>query len=86
LQGHLDTGRLLGLPADKVMVSAKVGSGIDSLVRSIERICGLFEIEAGAAVCFTERQEELLRQLRGAKTEKQSGLIIRELLSGPLSL
>jgi len=86
LVGRMDTGCLPGFLTDKVVVSAKVGNGIDSLVRSIEQICGLFEIEAGAAVCFTERQEDLLRQVRDAKSENQAGLIIRELLSGPLSL
>jgi len=86
LAGRLDAGRLPRFLTNKVMVSARAGSGIDSLVRSIEQVCGLFEIRAGAAVCFTRRQKKLLEQLREAGSAKQAGGIIRELLSGDLSL
>jgi tRNA modification GTPase len=77
-----DDGDLPEAIANSVQISAKYGGGIDNLTREIQRICGVADFDLRQPVCFTSRQERLLKRLRRAKSRQQAASIITELLSG----
>jgi len=65
-----------------VKISAKSGAGIENLTETIRQTCGVTNFDMQASVCFTDRQENLLRQLTAAKSKQQAESIITELLNG----
>jgi len=71
---------------DTVLISAKYGTGIENLCEEIRQICGVNTFNLKTPVCFTDRQENLLKQLKNAKSTKQAASIITELLNGRLSV
>ncbi|MFQ5772624.1 MAG: hypothetical protein ACE5HX_18960, partial [bacterium] len=74
-----------GLPeilSNTVQISAKEGTGIENLLEKIRRICGVADFDLKTTVCFTPRQENLLTQLKNAKSKQQAVSIITELLKG----
>lgn len=68
---------------DAVRISAKSGDGIDALLKKIRDVLGVADFDLKSAVCFTQRQKELLAQLLEVKTKPQAKSIITELLNGP---
>ena len=86
LPAKLDTAKLPQIFADTVRISAKLGTGIENLLRKIRQICGVADFDLQAEVSFTSRQEKLLKQLKKAKSGKQAASIITELLNGRLSV
>ncbi len=84
LPAKFDTSVLTGILSNTVQISAKDGSGIENLIEKIRWVCGVTEFDLNAAVCFTDRQENLLKQLTNIKSKQQSASIITELLNGKI--
>jgi len=90
LPAKFDTGKFIrrgGLPetlSNSVQISAKKGTGIENLLEKIRRICGVADFDLKTPVVFTSRQEEVLKQLKNAKSKQQATSIITELLNGRL--
>ena len=82
LPAKLDSEKLPSNLIDAVQISAKLGSGIEKLIEKIQQVCGVGEIDFGAAVCVTGRQEKLLNELSNAKSTKEAASVITELLNG----
>lgn len=86
LPAKLNAAKLPKILANKVQISAKLGTGIENLLRKIRQICGVVDFDLQAEACFTSRQEKLLKQLKKAKSGKQAASIITKLLNGRLSV
>ncbi len=74
-----------GLPknlTNTVQISAKFGTGIEKLYDKIRQVCNVADFDLHSPVCFTSRQEKLLKQLKNAKSKQQATSIISELLNG----
>jgi tRNA modification GTPase len=74
-----------GLPealSNSVKISAKEGTGIENLLEKVRQICGVADFDLKTAVCFTKRQNNLLKKLKNAKSKQQATSIITELLNG----
>jgi tRNA modification GTPase len=79
---RFDASRLPQMLANTVRISAKLGMGIESLLKKIPQIVGAADFDLKAAVCFTSRQEKLLRKLQKAKSKREAAAIITDLLNG----
>lgn len=82
LPPKLDVSRLPEALSNTAQISAKEGTGIENLAEKIRQISGTADFDLRTAVCFTDRQENLLQQLRHAKSKQQAAAIITELLKG----
>jgi len=82
LPAKFETGKMPDLFSDTVQISAKEGTGIESLLEKIRRICGVADFDLKTPVVFTSRQEKLLQQLKKTKSKQQATSIITELLNG----
>ena len=80
----LDAEKLPAMLSEKVQISAKLGEGIEGLKEKIRAVCGVVGFDLRAAVCVTDRQEKLLKQLKGAESKDKAVSIITELLNGRL--
>jgi len=86
LPARLDTGKLPKILTTTVQISAKFETGIDNLTEKIQQLAGVANFDLHTAVCFTDRQESLLKQLKNAKSKQQAASIITELLNGKLKV
>jgi len=77
-----DTSRLPATLSNTVQISAKESTGIENLSEKIIKTVGATDFELREPVCFTARQENLLKQLRNTKSKEQAISIITELLKG----
>lgn len=68
--------------ARTLKISALLGEGIDSLIEKIRRTLGVSDFDLCHPVCFTPRQEKLLRKLAGCKSKRPAKSVIAELLNG----
>jgi tRNA modification GTPase len=84
LPDKFDTSRLPAALSNTVQISAKEGTGIENLSKQIVKTVGAANFDLGEPVCFTARQENLLKQLTNAKSKQQATSIITELLNGQL--
>ena len=84
LPSRLDTAKLPRSLNNTDRISAKEGTGIDNLCEKIRQICGVADFDLKAPVCFTERQGNLLQQLKNSESKDKAARIISELLNGPL--
>ncbi|MBA7693859.1 tRNA modification GTPase MnmE [subsurface metagenome] len=84
LPPKFDTGKLPEILSNSVQISAKEGTGIEDLIEKVRQICGVAEFDLKTAVCFTDRQENLLNKLTDIKSKQQAASIITELLNGQL--
>jgi tRNA modification GTPase len=84
LPPKFDIGKLPETLSNSVQISAKEGTGIENLIEKIRQITGVADFVLKTAVCFTDRQEDLLQQLINPKSEQQAASIITELLNGQL--
>jgi tRNA modification GTPase len=82
LPAKFDTEKLPEILSKTVLISAKFGTGIEELTEKILQICGVISFDLKTAVCFTDRQEKLLKKLKKAKSKQETALIVRELLTG----
>lgn len=69
-----------------VQISAKSGTGIESLKERILQLTGTDDLDPKVVIAFTGRQQNLLRQLTGVKSRQQVGSVISELLNGSLGV
>ncbi len=67
-----------------IKTSAKFNKGITNLTKAILQMCDVTDFDFKTAVCFTNRQEKLLKKLREAKSKDEAVEIITELLNGRL--
>jgi tRNA U34 5-carboxymethylaminomethyl modifying GTPase MnmE/TrmE len=65
-------------------ISAKEGTGIESLSEKIIKTVGAANFDLREPVSFTTRQENMLKILTNAKSKQQAASIITELLNGQL--
>lgn len=79
-----DTDKLPQFLANTVKISAKLGTGIENLLKKIQQLCSVIDFDLHTPVCFTDRQENLLKQLKKAESKSQAAQIITELLNGQL--
>ena len=86
LPNGLNTAKLPQVLANTVRISAKFGTGIENLLKKIQQICGVVDFDLHTTVCFTDRQENLLKQLKNTKSAKQATLITTELLNSQLNV
>lgn len=86
LPAKFDTDKLSENLANTAQISAKFGTGIENLLKKIQQDCGCLDFDLKTTVCFTPRQENLLKQLQKAKSKQQAVSIITELLNAPLSV
>ena len=69
-----------------IKISAKLGTGIENLLKKIQQAYGVTDFDLKTAVCFTPRQENLLKQLKKTDSKQQALSIITELLNGRFTL
>ncbi|HUW18400.1 MAG TPA: GTPase [Sedimentisphaerales bacterium] len=86
LPARFDARKLPEVLADTVQISAKFGTGIEKLVAKIPQTSAAADFNLRTAVCFTGRQENLLKKLRSAKSKEQAASLITELLNGRLDV
>ena len=84
LAARFDTSTLPLDLGDAVQISAKLGTGIENLTKTLLQICGVLDFEPQTPVCFTLRQDKLLKQLGGTTSKQHAASIITELLYGQL--
>ena len=84
LAAALDAARLPEALNGAVEISAKLGSGIETLRERIRQICGVADLDLRQPVCFTDRQRKLLQELKKATSTSQAAFIITRLLNGPV--
>jgi len=82
LPSKFDTSRLLATLSNTVQISAKKGTGIENLSDKIIKTVGTAYFDLQEPVCFTDRQEYLLKKLKDAEPKTQTASIITELLNG----
>jgi len=82
LPAVLDTADLPQVLANTVRISAKFGTGIDNLAEKIRQICGVDNFDLRQPVCFSSRQESLLRKLKKARSKFEVSSVVTELLNG----
>jgi tRNA modification GTPase len=82
LPAKFDISRLPQTMPNTVQISAKEGIGIDRLGEKIIEITGASDFDWRQPVCFTTRQEKLLKKLTNARSRQQTASIITELLKG----
>jgi len=86
LPAKFDTDKLPEILSDTIRISAREGTGIENLLEKIRRTTGVADFDLKTVVCFTDRQENLLKQLTNIKSKQQAASIITELLNGRLSV
>ena len=84
LPARLDTSKLPPSLAQAVKISAKFGTGIAELTEKIRWLTGAADFDLKTTACFTSRQEDLLKQLKDAKSKDQATSLVTELLNGKL--
>jgi tRNA modification GTPase len=82
LPAKFDKSRLPATLSNTVQISAKEGTGIKNLNEKIVKTIGAEDFDLQEPVCFTGRQENLLKKLTNLKSKQQTALIITKLLKG----
>jgi tRNA modification GTPase len=78
LPAKFDTEKLPENLANIVKISARFGTGIENLLEKIQIACSVTSFDLKTPVCFTPRQENLLKQLQKASSKQQ----VLSILSG----
>ena len=84
LPAGLDAKKLPPALADTVLISAKFQTNIDALINKIQLLTATQKLDLHAAVCFTDRQQDLLEKLKNAKSRTSAASVITRLLNGEL--
>jgi tRNA modification GTPase len=84
LPSCLDTARVPAALGPMVRISAKQGDGIDELIRTVHRVCGVEHFDPHSPVVFTDRQQGLLESLQHSDSKARVRLILSELLENSL--
>jgi tRNA modification GTPase len=82
LPAQFNAGRLPEILLNTVQISAKEGTGIERLGEIITKSIGAADFDLREPVCFTNRQENLLKKLTNINSQQQTESIITELLNG----
>lgn len=82
LPAKLDPDSLSTFVSDTARISAKEGTGIEDLREKIRQASRVVDFDMRQPVCFTNRQENLLKKLKNSKSKQQAASIIRKLLKG----
>ena len=82
LPTKFDIGRLPRAFSNTVHISAKEGTGIEKLNEKIIKTIRATDFDLREPVCFTTRQENLLKKLTNIKSKQKATSIITELLKG----
>jgi len=82
LPARFDLAKLPLALSNTVLISAKLGTGIDQLCMEVQRLIGAENFDLNQPICFTSRQEQLLKQLSNADSKDKADGIITQLLSG----
>lgn len=82
LPAKFDTNKLPDFLSNMIEISAKTGDGINKLTEEILQITCTAEFDSQNAVCFTDRQKNLVGQLTSVKSKEQAASITTELLNG----
>ena len=82
LPARFDIGELPETLINLIWISAKSERGIDDLKEKILHTTGVAGFDIEETVCFTLRQERLLRQLCSVKNKEEGHSAITELLNG----
>ncbi len=83
LPARFDSAKLPQNLSNTVQISAKFGTGIETLKAKVLQITNTADFGLHTSVAFTARQETLLKQLTTAESRHQALSIISELLNGP---
>jgi tRNA modification GTPase len=86
LPPRLDIDRLPQILRDSLRISAKLGTGIENLVKKIPQICDAVGFDPKSPICVSERQENLLKSLEKVPSTQEAVTIIAELLNGRLEV
>lgn len=86
LPPRLDVARSPGISRPVVRMSAKRGSGIDELICTIHRVCGVVDFDPRTPVAFADRQRELLESLQHSDSKAEAFSILSGLLESPVVL
>jgi len=84
LPPKLDISRLSANLSNTIQISAKEGVGIESLNKQIIKTVGAINLNLQEPVCFTTRQEEILKELTNVKSKQQATSITTELFNGQI--
>lgn len=84
LPSCLDTARVPAALGPMVRISAKQGDGIDELIRTVHRVCGVENLDPHSPVVFTDRQQGLLESLQHSDSKARVRLLLSELLENSL--
>jgi tRNA modification GTPase len=82
LPAQFDAGRLPEILSNIVHTSAKEGTGIEKLGKKIIKTIGAADFDSREPICFTARQENLLKKLTNIKSKQQAIPVTTELLNG----
>jgi tRNA modification GTPase len=80
LPSRLDIARVPDALGPTVRISAKQGRGIDDLIRSIHRVCGVMDFDPRRPVAFTARQTCSLGLLQRATSKFKIRAILSDLV------
>lgn len=86
LPAKLQPEKLPQLLANTTKVSAKFGTGITELIEEIRRLTGSADFDLKTPVCFTNRQQNLLNELKKAKSKDHAASLIKQLLTSRIDL
>lgn len=86
LPAGFDTDKLPEFMSNSIRISAKEGTGIENMLEKVRQSTGVTKFDLKTPICFTKRQNNLLQQLKNAKSTQQAASIITELLNGGLSV
>ena len=84
LPARLDTAKLPQSLAETIQISAKLGTGVETLLRKIRQTLGVADFNIQSPVAFPPRQQNLLKELVEAKSKDQAASVLTELLNGPI--
>ena len=82
LSAKFEAGKMSKTLGQAVKISAKLGMGIEGLLKRIARELGAVDFDLKQPVCITSRQEDLLKKLKNAESKAEAVSVITELLNG----
>jgi tRNA modification GTPase len=84
LPARFDAALLPKNLTNTVKISVKTGDGIETLKEKIQTLAGSSHFNLKTPVCFTPRQQRLVKKLCKADSKTTAAAVITELLNGPL--
>ena len=82
LPQKFDTEKLPDYLSNTIQISAKEQTGINKLTSKISEVPGINNFDIHTPVCFTNRQESLLKKLKHIESKHQATVLIENLLNG----